>query len=97
MRLGVEVGFLGAQQRAVAARERLTSDFAWPTVAEHTAEVYLSAKQAQDDLATAPLAPVPADYGLNIEPVLYVTDDAGVITARADAVVDRSEMAELIN
>jgi len=60
-------------------------------------EVYLSAKQAEDDLATAPLAPVPADYGLNIEPVLYVTDDAGVITARADAVVDRSEMAELIN
>lgn len=36
-----------AQQRAVAARERLTSDFAWPTVAEHTAEVYLSAKRGE--------------------------------------------------
>jgi glycogen synthase len=36
-----------AQQRAVAARERLTSDFSWPTVAEHTAQVYLAAKRAE--------------------------------------------------
>ncbi len=58
-------------------------------------EVYLSPKQAPD-LLTAPLAPVPADYGLTLEPVLYVTDTEGVITARADAVIDRTEMAELI-
>ncbi|HSA41393.1 MAG TPA: glycosyltransferase, partial [Mycobacterium sp.] len=36
-----------AQRRALAARERLTSDFAWHTVAEHTAEVYLSAKRGE--------------------------------------------------
>ena len=33
---------------------------------------------------------LPDDYGLTIEPVLYVTDAQGTITARADAVVDRS-------
>ncbi|MDG4664716.1 glycosyltransferase family 4 protein [Mycobacterium sp. 236(2023)] len=36
----------GAQQRAIAARERLTSDFAWQTVASETAQVYLAAKRA---------------------------------------------------
>jgi glycogen synthase len=36
-----------AQQRALAARERLTSDFSWPTVADHTAQVYLAAKRAE--------------------------------------------------
>nr|WP_313777481.1 glycosyltransferase family 4 protein [Mycobacterium sp.] len=36
-----------AQQRAAAARERLTSDFSWPTVADHTAQVYLAAKRAE--------------------------------------------------
>ncbi|OFJ54659.1 glycosyltransferase family 4 protein [Mycolicibacterium grossiae] len=35
-----------AQQRAVTARARLT-DFSWPTVADHTAQVYLSAKRAE--------------------------------------------------
>jgi glycogen(starch) synthase len=34
-----------AQQRAHAARERLTSDFDWHTVADKTAQVYLSAKR----------------------------------------------------
>lgn len=34
-----------AQGRARAARERLTADFAWQTVAEETAGVYLSAKR----------------------------------------------------
>lgn len=35
-----------AQQRAIAARDRLTSDFAWETVAGETAQVYLAAKRA---------------------------------------------------
>lgn len=34
-----------AQQRARAARERLTADFDWETVAEETAGVYLAAKR----------------------------------------------------
>jgi glycogen(starch) synthase len=33
-----------AQRRAIAARERLTSDFDWHTVASETAQVYLAAK-----------------------------------------------------
>jgi glycogen(starch) synthase len=36
-----------AQRRAIAARERLTSDFDWHTVAEETAQVYLAAKRRE--------------------------------------------------
>ena len=34
-----------AQRRAQAARQRLTADFDWHTVADETAQVYLSAKR----------------------------------------------------
>ena len=37
----------GAQHRAVAARQRLTSDFDWHTVAGRTAQVYLAAKRRE--------------------------------------------------
>jgi glycogen(starch) synthase len=37
----------GAQQRALAARERLTSDFDWHTVASETAQIYFAAKRRQ--------------------------------------------------
>ena len=36
-----------AQHRAIAARERLTSDFDWYTVADETAQVYLAAKRRE--------------------------------------------------
>jgi glycogen(starch) synthase len=36
-----------ARRRAVAARERLTSDFDWRTVANETAQVYLTAKRRE--------------------------------------------------
>jgi glycogen synthase len=36
-----------AQRRARAARERLTSDFDWQTVARETAQVYLAAKRGE--------------------------------------------------
>jgi glycogen synthase len=36
-----------AQQRAVAARERLTSDFEWHCIAAETAQVYLAAKRRE--------------------------------------------------
>jgi len=36
-----------AQRHATAARERLTSDFAWATVAAETAQVYLGAKRGE--------------------------------------------------
>ncbi|MCV7310165.1 glycosyltransferase family 4 protein [Mycobacterium paraffinicum] len=44
-----------AQRRARAARERLTSDFDWKTVAGETAQVYLAAKRAERQ----PLARMP--------------------------------------
>ena len=40
---------VAAQRRARAARERLTSDFDWHTVAAETAQVYLAAKRHERD------------------------------------------------
>ncbi|MGB3484079.1 MAG: glycosyltransferase family 4 protein [Mycobacterium sp.] len=37
------------QDHAVAARDRLTSDFSWQTVASETAQVYLAAKRRERD------------------------------------------------
>jgi glycogen(starch) synthase len=36
-----------AQQRALAARERLNSDFEWHTIAGETAQVYMAAKRGE--------------------------------------------------
>jgi hypothetical protein len=58
-------------------------------------EVYLNPK-GQRDLSDAQLAPVPEAYDLRFEPVLYITDRAGTIVARADVTVDRSELTELL-
>jgi glycogen synthase len=44
-----------AQHRAIAARERLTSDFDWQTVARETAQVYLSAKRREREPLARPL------------------------------------------
>ncbi|TGD84841.1 glycosyltransferase family 1 protein [Mycolicibacterium sp. CH28] len=38
---------VAAQRRAIAARERLTSDFDWHTVAAETAQIYLAAKRRE--------------------------------------------------
>jgi glycogen synthase len=44
-----------AQRRAVAARERLTSDFDWHTVATETAQVYLAAKRREREPLPRPV------------------------------------------
>jgi glycogen(starch) synthase len=44
-----------AQARAVAARERLTSDFDWGTVARDTAQVYLAAKRREREPLARPV------------------------------------------
>jgi glycogen synthase len=44
-----------AQQRAIAARERLTSDFDWHTVAIETAQVYLAAKRREREPQSRPV------------------------------------------
>lgn len=36
-----------AQRRAVAARDRLTSEFEWHTIAEETSQVYIAAKRRE--------------------------------------------------
>ena len=44
-----------AQRRAIAARERLTSDFDWGTVATETAQVYLAAKRREREPLPRPI------------------------------------------
>jgi glycogen synthase len=44
-----------ARSRAVAARERLTSDFDWATVARDTAQVYLAAKRREREPLARPV------------------------------------------
>jgi glycogen(starch) synthase len=56
---------VAARRRALAARRRLTSEFAWPTVAGRTAQVYLAAKRTErQPKPRLPIAerPLP-DYG----------------------------------
>jgi hypothetical protein len=58
-------------------------------------EVYKNPKEVRD-LADATLAPVPDAYQLRFEPTMFVADAAGTILARADIVIDTSEMKELL-
>jgi hypothetical protein len=58
-------------------------------------EVYKNPKGVAD-LSQAELAPLPLAYDLRWEPSLFVTDSAGTLVARADIVVDRSELSELL-
>jgi glycogen(starch) synthase len=44
-----------AQRRAVAARERLTSDFDWATIANETTQVYLTAKRREREPLPRPV------------------------------------------
>ena len=59
------------------------------------AEVYKNPKDVRD-LADANLAPLPEAYNLRFEPVMFVTDASGMLVARADITVDRTEMRELL-
>jgi hypothetical protein len=58
-------------------------------------EVYQNPK-AVLDLSDANLAPLPTDYSMTFEPSLFITDATDTIVARADIVVDRREMGELL-
>lgn len=59
-------------------------------------EVYRNPKGVRD-LSEAQLAPLPADYDMTFEPCLFVADADGRIVARGDIVVDRDEMAEMLD
>jgi hypothetical protein len=58
-------------------------------------EVYKNPKSVRD-LNDAQLAPLPATYEMGFEPSLFVTDAAGVLVARGDIAVDRTEMAQML-
>ena len=58
-------------------------------------EVYENPKDVRN-LQDATLAPVPKAYELSFEPVLFVTNAAGVVVARGDITVDHAEMARML-
>jgi hypothetical protein len=60
-------------------------------------EVYENPKDNIENLAKAQLAALPKAYHMEWEPALFVTDAANVLQARADVIVDSSEMAELLS
>lgn len=60
------------------------------------AEVYKNPKGVPD-LSQAQLAPLPETYDMLWEPSLFVTDAANTIVARGDIVVDRAEMAQMLD
>jgi hypothetical protein len=59
-------------------------------------EVYRNPKGVRD-LSEALLAPLPMDYDMTFEPCLFVADGEGRIVARGDIVVDRVEMAQMLD
>ncbi len=66
-----------------------------PEVVVIHSEVYKNPKAVRD-LNDAALAPLPATYQMGFEPSLFVTDAAGVLVARGDIAVDRTDMAQML-
>jgi hypothetical protein len=60
-------------------------------------EVYESATEAAEKGATATLAPQVQELHIQSEPVLFITDSAGVIRHRLDTAYDRSELSEALD
>jgi hypothetical protein len=58
--------------------------------------VFVHAEVYTDDTATTP-APAVDALGLTYEPVLFVTDAAGTVVERLDAVWDSTELAEVLD
>ncbi len=59
-------------------------------------EVYRNPKGVRD-LSEALLAPLPMDYNMPFEPCLFVADGDGQLVARGDIVIDRVEIAEMLD
>lgn len=68
----------------------------FPSITGVHAEVYAD-PHGDDDPTAGGLAPAAEDYALPFEPVLYVTDATGTVTARLDSVFDRAELRDALS
>ena len=66
-----------------------------PDVVVLHSEVYKNPKDVRK-LSDAALAPLADAYRMKYAPALFVTNSAGILVARADTVVDRAELADLL-
>ena len=67
-----------------------------PDVVVLHSEVYKNPKDVRR-LSEAAMAPLTDAYKMKYAPALFVTNSAGIVVARADTVVDRVELSDLLN
>jgi len=67
----------------------------YPDVVVLHSEVYKNPKDVRR-LSEAALAPLTDAYKMKYAPALFITNSAGVLVARADTVVDRVELSDLL-
>ncbi|MFM7068533.1 MAG: TlpA family protein disulfide reductase [Actinomycetes bacterium] len=87
---------------ATSSKDRVMLDLlveqvkTFPGVQFVHSEVYKNPKKVRKIPEAAP-APLADAYRLRYSPTLYITNAAGIVVARADAVVDRTELRDLLS
>jgi len=93
---------LAAPAFATTDADRTMLDLVLEAVPQHPdvvvlhSEVYKNPKDVRR-LSEAALAPLADAYNMNYAPALFITNGAGVLVARADTLVDRVELSDLLN
>jgi hypothetical protein len=93
---------LAAPAFATTEADRTMLDLVLEAIPEHPdvvvlhSEVYKNPKDVRR-LSEAALAPLADAYNMNYAPALFITNGAGVLVARADTIIDRVELSDLLN
>jgi len=93
---------LAAPAFATTDADRTMLDLVVEAVPQHPdvvvlhSEVYKNPKDVRR-LSEAAMAPLTDAYKMKYAPALFVTNSAGILVARADTVVDRVELADLLS
>lgn len=93
---------LAAPAFATTDADRTMLDLVVEAVPQHPdvvflhSEVYKNPKDVRR-LSEAAMAPLTDAYKMKYAPALFVTNSAGIVVARADTVVDRVELADLLS
>ena len=93
---------LAAPAFATTDADRTMLDLVLEAVPQHPdvvvlhSEVYKNPKDV-NRLSQAAMAPLTDAYKMKYAPALFITNSAGIVVARADTVVDRVELSDLLN
>ena len=93
---------LAAPAFATTDADRTMLDLVLEAVPQHPdvvflhSEVYKNPKDVRR-LSEAAMAPLTDAYKMKYAPALFITNSAGIVVARADTVVDRVELSDLLN